>query len=238
MTGLNLDCLERPPRRSTTGLPYSVIVSHTETETKGATRRCGLPQAAAGPQLALFGCYTSYETFRHGVQVSRPRACSRCACTGSGCCAPQRWCRTCVWWMPLLAAACARFDSGGGGGTHGGRRGKAVAVATALAAAPVAARAVMINTHCQRRLQQELRAGGGADIASARVAAAQMTPAEVAATLQPAACAAAVPHGSTPSTRTSARLRHASHALLVTLCVMCRRLHPGMHPRATRHRHR
>ncbi|KAG5193026.1 long chain acyl-CoA synthetase [Tribonema minus] len=76
MSELNLNCLERPPRRSGTGIPYSVVVPNSEAEGKGATRRCALPGvSAAGPQLALFGCYTSYETFRRGAAQAPDAPC-------------------------------------------------------------------------------------------------------------------------------------------------------------------
>jgi hypothetical protein len=73
---LNLTCLEKAPQRNTSSLPYTVVLPNTETETKGSTRRCGLgPHVAGGPQLALCGCYTSYEVFRRGVMQSPDRPC-------------------------------------------------------------------------------------------------------------------------------------------------------------------
>lgn len=61
--------------RNNTGKPYSVVVPNTETENRGATRRCGLPECRQGPLLALNGAYTVYENFRRGVSVNPDGPC-------------------------------------------------------------------------------------------------------------------------------------------------------------------
>lgn len=66
----------RPPLlRSKTGKPYSIVVPNTDTPERGATRRCGLPQAHVGAVLALNGAQTSYESFRRGVRVNPDGPC-------------------------------------------------------------------------------------------------------------------------------------------------------------------
>ncbi|CAM9678327.1 unnamed protein product [Chrysoparadoxa australica] len=75
MASTGLECLEHPPKSSTGTRQYSVVLPNTETATRGPIHRCGLEECSGGPQLAINGCYTSYECFRRGVDVAPAHPC-------------------------------------------------------------------------------------------------------------------------------------------------------------------
>ncbi|CAM9453232.1 unnamed protein product, partial [Heterosigma akashiwo] len=52
---------------------YSITVPGSETETAGAIHRANFD--GVGPELSLFGCYTTYETFRRGVSLFPQNPC-------------------------------------------------------------------------------------------------------------------------------------------------------------------
>ncbi|CAN0597419.1 unnamed protein product, partial [Laminaria digitata] len=54
---------------------YSVVIPNTETSDKGSIHRCGLPQCHQGPQLAIQGAQTVYESFRRGVSFNPDAPC-------------------------------------------------------------------------------------------------------------------------------------------------------------------